>query len=692
MVAAAAGLVVGAPARAADPWGRPTHLRVAQAPPTSWAELDRPRAAHRLFWDEAGGTADIYVERRGRWRRVARGVASGWTSPRLPVGTRFQVRLEGAARSSDPVAAPPWVSPAALARLDAPGVAVGARTVGDLSRDAATGVVLGGTLGGGALVVGPTGALSHTLSAWEGLPHDRVVAVALAEGRGLVGTAAGLARLEDGRVTEVLDAALPDPYVQAVGWVEGAAWVGTYRGLARLDPEGPTVVLPDWSVFSVTPAQRGGLWVGYRGLQWVAADAPAWPADTPAPQAPYLPEDNVYDVIDTGPGGLVVASVDNGVRALRPDTPGDGVRVPQSPIGGATGLARTEAGLWVAAGSGGLFGPGGDPIGPGQGLDVQAAWSLAAEPGGVLHVGTDQGLWTVFSTTPSAGDAAPTRRIRRVSPHPLAPWPADTEAWALWRGPDGVVLGGPEGVRVVGDPWREAGDLVVAAPPRVVALTEHAGTLWAVGQDALTLDRQGQLDRLRLPERATDAVADAEGLWWTGDAGLWRIPPGARRAVLVAPLPDATRVAPAARGIWVVSRGVVFRVVGGVARPYLRVGAALDLAPAGDHVWVGTEQGLERLHLGGSDPGAVDDVLGDRDLGVAVPAVAADSAGGCWFAAEDGTVGRVSVTGAAAAVTLPGPDPARPRRIVPDGSDHAWVLTDGGTWRVRLAAPAGSPQ
>ena len=443
-------------------------------------------------------------------------------------------------------------------------------------------------------------------------------------------------------------------------------------------------MLPDASVFSITPAVRGGLWVGYRGLQWVAEDAPAWPANEAAPGSPYLPGDDVYDVLDTGAGGLLAASLEQGVRALLPTSAGGGERVPVGPLEGTTGLARTEAGLWVAAGSGGLFGPDGDPVGPGDGLDVHAAWSAAAQPGGVLHVGTDQGLWTLWSTFATADAPAPAPGARRPAPpcRPgrQTPLPRRCGGAGGWSRGSGGRAGG-------GRPWPEAGDLVVAAPPRVVAITEAEGVLWAVGQDALSLDRRGRLQRVRLPERATDAAAAADGLWWTGDAGLWRVPPEEGRAVLVAPLPDATRVAPGVRGVWVLSRGVVFRVVGGVSRPYLRVGAALDLAPAGDAVWVGTEEGLERLWLSGEDPGRVDDVLGDRDRGVEVPAVAATQDGGCWFAAADGTVGRVSAAGDAAAISLPEPDPARPLRIVPDGDQHAWVLTEQGTWRVRLAPP-----
>jgi ligand-binding sensor domain-containing protein len=82
--------------------------------------------------------------------------------------------------------------------------------------------------------------------------------------------------------------------------------------------------------------------------------------------------------------------------------------------------------------------------------------------------------------------------------------------------------------------------------------------------------------------------------------------------------------------------------------------------------------------------GQTQDVLGARDRNVRVPAVAVDSAGGCWFAAEDGTVGRALLDGRENYTHLPPKSTGEPLRIVPDGEDAAWILTSRGTWRVRL--------
>ncbi len=98
----------------------------------------------------------------------------------------------------------------------------------------------------------------------------------------------------------------------------------------------------------------------------------------------------------------------------------------------------------------------------------------------------------------------------------------------------------------------------------------------------------------------------------------------------------------------------------------------------GDMVCVGTLNGLERLMV---EDGTVSDLLDDRDDGVAMPAVAHDGAGGCWFAAEDGTVGRILADGRLLHSQLP--DDAWPTALIPDG-DFAWVLTERGSWRVSL--------
>jgi hypothetical protein len=44
----------------------------------------------------------------------------------------------------------------------------------------------------------------------------------------------------------------------------------------------------------------------------------------------------------------------------------------------------------------------------------------------------------------------------------------------------------------------------------------------------------------------------------------------------------------------------------------------------------------------------------------------------------------VAADGATGATRLPGAEPPRPTRIVPFGLDQAWVLTEAGTWLVRV--------
>jgi ligand-binding sensor domain-containing protein len=177
----------------------------------------------------------------------------------------------------------------------------------------------------------------------------------------------------------------------------------------------------------------------------------------------------------------------------------------------------------------------------------------------------------------------------------------------------------------------------------------------------------------------------AAGTVWVGTTdGLLRYDPRADRFVPVTELVEVRRLAPGDLGLWVIARGAVFEVVAGGARPFLRAHPALDLAPVEGAVWLGTEDGLERLLTRGERSGEVEDVLGTGDAGVAVPAVADDGAGGCWFAAADGTVGRVAADGRRGAIRLPGAEPPRPSRLVPFGDDQAWVLTAAGTWLVRV--------
>lgn len=672
---------------AADPWHRPAHLRAVAAPPADWSDLLEARQPVRLWWDEGRHPAQIEALIKGSWRTVAEEARPGWVSEPLPRGTAFRVRLSAGpeARFSEPVTAPAWVSPAELAQLSARPGDVLAGMVGVVDFDAQTSTLWATTLGGGALTIDRDGLTLRRLTRWEGLPDDLCLAVDAEGGRALIGTAHGAALVEEGRVVRIFDEGLADPYVQSVLLDGPRLWLGTYRGLDRVDLDDPVAVLRPWSVFSLSHAQGGGLWVGYEGLRPLPVDA-TWTAspEEPAEEAPLpgpalLDEGHVYGVL-AEPGATWLASTDAGLlRSVGGEPP---LPVQGYPSDEVYDVERSEAGVWVAAGGLGVVGPDGALWGAGQGLPGSAAWSLASTPAGDLYVGTNAGLARLF---PGAQSADPRKQARRsVVSWPAAPWPAATPLHDLLLGRAGAFLAGPEGVRIIGAPHKAAGDLVVGAGPRVAALAEAEDGVWAFGERAVRLDRKGRLHQVALPGRAVDGAAAAGTVWVGTEDGLYRYEAGADRFVPTTDLVELTRLAPGPLGLWVIARRAIFEVVAGGARPFLRTRPALDLAPVDGAVWVGTEDGLERLIVRGERSGEVEDVLGRGDAGVAVPAVASDGADGCWFAAADGTVGRVSATGARGASRLPGAEPPRPTRIVPFGADQAWVLTEAGTWLVQV--------
>jgi hypothetical protein len=668
----------------ADPWGRPVHLRVALEPPSSWADRTDPTRRQRLFWDEVGGLATVQVWRRGRWRSLSTDAQSGFTTRPLPPGAAIRVRLDGATRWSPVVQAVDLVSPAGLARAASPGPALLAETVGQVAPLAgATGAWVS-TLGGGAAQLDGQLTPVHTLTTWEGLPDDRVIAVHAGGDRALLGTARGAALVVNSRVVRVWDESLPDAYVQSVLLDGPRLWVGTFRGLARI--EGPTVVpvLAPWSVFSLASAEGGGVWAGYRGLRWVAPDAPAAEPDL-APSGPaWMATDRVFGAVDFGEG-VLAAGREGGVRLLTPD--GAERAVPSLPTTGGYDVAMGPTGAWAAVGRMGLVGPRGVAWGMSAGLPGDTVFSVSLGDGEGVWVGTDRGAALAWPAEAEAPPGSPPRAVRVA---PMSPLPAGALARDLLIGEDGAWVAGPDGVRIVGRPHPQGGDLVVGAGPEVVALVQADGAVWAVGRRAVRLDAFGRLHHVPVPLHVVDAAFAGGTLWAGGPEGLLRYDNEGDRLRLALALPGIQRVRPGIDGPWVISRGAVFQVVSDRARPYLQTGVALDLSAGNESVWVGTTNGLERLRLDAGHVGEVVDVLGEADANTAVPAVAADGEGGCWFATERGGVGRVTAAGEQGEMLLPGPDHARPTRIVPDGPDAAFVLTEAGIWRVGLPAAAHS--
>ena len=665
-------------ALAADPWGRPEHLRVVPVVSEDWSRRDHAMPM-RVWWD-GDQRADVEVVRGARWVRVGRAVQSGFLTPPLARDAQVRVRLEGSARSS-PVSLPLAVDdPVSTGRMG--GWGGGADVVGQIVHDPRTGDVWASSVGGG-LLWRPARAQPlqdggeavagswQVLGMAEGLPDTRVLAVDAQDGQVLVGTASGLVWLEDGRVVSVLDEKLPDPYVQAVHIdSDDVWWVGTYHGLARGNPEdGFDPILTPWSVFSISAARGGGVWAGYEGLRRVTAEGAV------TPWLDELDELHVYGMVDT-PEGLVAATTEHGlVLAEAPDqAAGISAMVDRD----AYGVAVGPGGLWTAAGQLGLVDPDEGMWGRGAGLPADGVRSVHAMPDGSLYVGTDGGL---------------ARVVPRSSGPPLVDvpergaWPARMRVSSLVIGDSGMWVAGERGLHVVGAPHADARDLVVAMGADVSAIAPAAdGSAWALGDRLVSVDARGSLKSWWLPAPSEVlAWQPGVGVFVGGSDGLWRLDARRERFVPVASLRDVDALAAGERGLWVAAAGRLFRVLGGAVQPYLQTGSVLCLSASPDGVWVGTKSGLERLRLGG-DSSEVEDVLGDADLGVAVPVVAASrsNAADVWFAAEDGSVGRI-VGQRWSMVSLAGPDAPVVTAIAPDG-DHAWVGTDSGVFRVYLPA------
>lgn len=685
-------------ALAADPWDRPEHLRAVSQPPARYADLDAASVPIRLWWDHIDGALyEVQAQRKGRWKTLATDATPGWTSKPLPAGTTLRVRRVGAeqGRWSEPLAAPPWASPTDLARLAGPEDAVLGGGVGQLA--VAGGSVWASILGGGLAETTTSSAAVRSYTRWEGLPDDEVVAIDARDEQVLVGTASGAALIDGGQVVQVWDEVLPDPYVQAVLLgSEGTRWLGTYQGLARVSDAGVEEVLAPWSVFSLAAETSGDVWVGYEGLRrFDPVGNPVYPppdfdeAPPPAPE-PIDGEDTpivvapdpeaalirdllrlkVYDAALMGESRWL--ATENFGLVLYAD--GDINPVDGYPRKNVYGVAVNTQGVWAAGDRAGLVGPGGVTLGRSDGLPSDTVWSVAAAGSG-LWVGTDAGLALVMLD--------PSAKVRAVLPQPHTLWPADRDAADLIVRKKGIFVAGEDGVWLAGEPHRSASDLSAAAGEGVVALLEVGDTVWSVGEALVGLDRKGRLERVALPAPAVAATVWNEQIWIADGTLLWRYEPAEGKLLRVAPLEGVVGLSANTDAIWAVTeKGKLSRVLLGASRPFTQVDLVLDAQPSDDgYVCVGTGDGLVRLL---EDSGDAEDVLGDRDSGVRVPAVAVDPEGGCWFAAEDGTVGRTFLDGREAYTYLPDESVGEPQRIVPDGEDAAWILTSRGTWRVRL--------
>ena len=156
----------------------------------------------------------------------------------------------------------------------------------------------------------------------------------------MVGTANGAALITDDKVTQVWDKELTDPYVQTVLLTEEDIWLGAFHGLQRIRDDHISILFEKWSVFSLEAAQKGGMWVGYKGLTLVddrnEKDNLAWPK-------------KIYDIIDNG-DELFLATTAYGVVRIK-DQKAEKISSVE-----ATSLYKDKQGLWIAGGKDGLLG------------------------------------------------------------------------------------------------------------------------------------------------------------------------------------------------------------------------------------------------------------------------------------------------------------------------------------------------
>lgn len=686
-------------AHALDPWGRPEHLRVVRRPPTDFADLSARRVPLRLWWDvEEGAQYEVQAQLGGQWKTLTRTAVSGWTSRPLPPSTAFRVRRSDTAgvRWSDVVTAPPWASPTDLARLAGPEQAVLAGGIGQIAVVDST--VWASVLGGGLVKTSAASTGVQSMTRWDGLPDDTVIAVHAQGDHVLVGTATGAALIEAGVVVKMWDESLPDPYVQSVLIGASALWLGTYQGLARVVDDDVATVLEPWSVFSLTAERSGEIWVGYEGFRRLDAVGNQVYPPPQSPPSPQVEEDaddtasptettvvshedllrqdlervKVYGTALTG-SQRWLATENHGLLLFTDD---DINHVDGYADHSVYSVAQNAQGMWAAADARGLMGPNGLHFDRADGLPSDTVWSVAGV-GSDLWVGTDQGLaWLRLDAD---------GQVRSVRPRQHSTWPADRSAVEMLVRPSGAFVAGEDGVWHVGQPHRAAGNLSAAAGENVVALLAVDDWLWSVGETLVGLDRRGQLVEIPLPAPAVDAVVWNGEIWVVDGERLWRFDSEKREMMWVSALPGVVQLTANEQAMWAVNQqGHLSRVLMGASRPFPRVRQVIDAQPSDDgYVCVGTADGLVRLF---EDSGDVEDVLERRDRGVSVPAVAVDPAGGCWFAAEDGTVGRAQLDGREAYTYLPSHRVGTPQRIVVDGPDSAWVLTSRGTWRVQLPA------
>ena len=256
------------------------------------------------------------------------------------------------------------------------------------------------TNGGG--VVHVDGRRVRSFGVGQGLPSDAVTALGESgSGAVWVGTQAGLARMQDGRITTVAGTGGASPMnvtALAEDW-SGQLWIGTMHGLVTLkdgrltrhDNDG----FPGAAILAIAATRDGSIWIGTRGAGLIRYRSGRFRTYT---AADGLVSPNVTALYEDTRGTLWVGTFEHGVGRFRDDrfdfaTSSTGIG--NSPVAGF--LDDREGNLWIASARGLTRISEGRvvPFTAAQGLVNEKVRTVTADPSGNLWIGSTSGIQTL---------------------------------------------------------------------------------------------------------------------------------------------------------------------------------------------------------------------------------------------------------------------------------------------------------
>lgn len=613
--------------------------------------MDATRTALVVVWD--GGASDVEILQKGKWKVIARGVTSPYTTDPLPLASWLRV-----------------VGPQGVTGVDAPD---GVWTPDDFaawSGPGLQGAVVGGLASvGDALWIATQGG---GLTLWDGqrfrdvdrrdgLLSSMVYSVALDGADRWVGHALGATRIAgDGHLTHW--------WIDRGAWDvlpgdRGGAWAASRAGVVRLDERGTSMMIADPSCQNLLahPDHQAVAVCGTRGVRVIDGE-------------PVVGLD-----VETAPVGLVGRA--DGVWVARTDRLEmfvKGERTPwwqAPPLASLTSLVRLGKSMLASATT-----PGGSP-----GFRVTETGVVALRPAD--GVPTAHGLTTAPGPRDDRAWLGTDRGVALIqesgtgTPLPLAPLPAGVAVndVALWQDRDdrGVGVASDLGLVWFGD-GRPAGwsALVAATGPARAIVQDSADGWWGVGQTAAFRLADGQLTRWELDGAAIRAVAVGTSVAIATDAGVRFWVPGARMLSPVQPVdaPIEDLVATADGTLWMAGRDRVVALAAGDVRTWADLPPVFDLAVGGDGVWVATSKGVLRIDPHNPDPQRTD-LRQDRLIGVGV------AAGRLHLLDADGQLYRADPDGIHALSLGVHAHINGKAQLVGDDSG-VWVATSGGMFRV----------